>query len=81
MDISTAYDHQEHWKMNVGFMFTAFNLRRLMNIIDKNVLKEFLKELVLLFFYQYHRIKCIYSYCIQPYFLFNFSRLPKKASL
>jgi hypothetical protein len=71
----------KHASADVGFMFTAFNLRRLMNIIDRNVLKKFLKELVLLFFYQNHRIKCIYSYCIQPYFLFNFYLLTKKASV
>ena len=27
-------------------MFTAYNLRRLMNIIDKNVFNKFLQELV-----------------------------------
>jgi hypothetical protein len=35
---------------DVGFMFVAYNLRRLMNIIDKNTLKKFLKELMALFF-------------------------------
>jgi hypothetical protein len=34
---------------DVGLMFTAFNLRRLMNIINKNVFEEFLKELAFLF--------------------------------
>ncbi len=34
---------------DVGFMFTAFNLRRLMNIVDKNVFKKFLEELAFLF--------------------------------
>ena len=34
---------------DVGFMFVAYNLRRLMNIIDKNVLIKFLRELVYLF--------------------------------
>ena len=34
---------------DVGFMFVAYNLRRLMNIIDKNMLTKFLKELVSLF--------------------------------
>ena len=34
----------------VGLIFTAFNLRRLMNIIDKNSLKMFLQELGFLFF-------------------------------
>ena len=35
---------------DVGLMFTALNLRRLINIVDKNALKEYLKELALLFF-------------------------------
>lgn len=34
---------------DVGFMFVAYNLRRIMNIIDKNVLKKFLRELGFLF--------------------------------
>lgn len=35
---------------DVGLMFTAFNLRRLMNIIDKNEFKQFLKELTSMYF-------------------------------
>jgi hypothetical protein len=34
---------------DVGLMFTVYNLARLLNIIDKNVLKKFFKELALLF--------------------------------
>ena len=34
---------------DVGLMFTAFNLRRLINIIDKNLFKQFLGELASLF--------------------------------
>lgn len=34
---------------DVGFMFIAYNLRRLMNIIDKTMFTKFLQELVLLF--------------------------------
>jgi hypothetical protein len=34
---------------DVGLMFTAFNLRRLMNIIDKNAFKKFLQQLASLF--------------------------------
>ena len=33
---------------DVGLMFVAYNLRRLLNIIDKNVFMKFLQELVLL---------------------------------
>jgi hypothetical protein len=35
---------------DVGLMFTVLNLRRLMNIIDKNEFKKFLQELALLLF-------------------------------
>lgn len=35
---------------DIGLMFTAFNLRRLINIIDKNGFKQFLKELASLYF-------------------------------
>ena len=35
---------------DVGLMFVAYNLRRMMNILDKNIFKKFLKELVFLFF-------------------------------
>jgi transposase len=35
---------------DVGLMFTALNLRRLMNIIEKNTLRKFLKELAALYF-------------------------------
>ena len=34
---------------DVGFMFIAYNLRRIINLIDHDVLKKFLKELVFLF--------------------------------
>jgi transposase len=34
---------------DVGFMFIAYNLRRLMNIIDKNLLRKYLQELAFSF--------------------------------
>ena len=40
----------KHASADVGLMFTAFNLRRLLNIIDKTAFKKFLRELALLFF-------------------------------
>lgn len=36
---------------DVGMMFTAYNLRRLLNIIGKNEFKKYLKELILSYFY------------------------------
>lgn len=35
---------------DVGFMLIAYNLRRIMNILDKDVFKKFLRELCFLFF-------------------------------
>ena len=35
---------------DVGLMFVAYNLRRIMNILDKNIFKKFLAELGFLFF-------------------------------
>ena len=40
----------KHASADVGLMFTALNLRRLISIIDKNLLKKFLSELASLFF-------------------------------
>lgn len=40
---------KKHASADVGLMFTAFNLRRIMNIVDKNVFKKFLQELVFYF--------------------------------
>jgi hypothetical protein len=42
---------------DIGLMFTAFNLRRLINIIDKNRLKQFLKELAPFFALQIASLK------------------------
>ena len=39
----------KHAAADVGLIFTAFNLRRLFNLIDQNLLKKFLKELGFLF--------------------------------
>ena len=51
---------------DVGFMFVAYNLRRLMNIIDKNMFTKFLKELVALFFPKTSLLKAIRAgLCLQ----------------
>jgi transposase len=42
---------------DVGFMFVAYNLRRLMNIIDKAALKKYLLEFFILFFQELLTIK------------------------
>ncbi len=44
---------------DVGFMFIAYNLRRIMNILSQEVLKKFLGELCLLFFGIFDSLKAI----------------------
>lgn len=56
---------------DVGFMFVAYNLRRLMNIIGKNSFTKFLKELVALFSRKTGLIKTIRSFLGQ----LNFTNL------
>jgi transposase len=51
----------KHASADVGLMFTAFNLRRLMNIIDKNAFKKFLSELASLFYSKTAFIEVIFS--------------------
>jgi len=47
---------------DVGLMFVAYNLRRLMNIIGKDLLKKFLAELALLFLPPKDFIKDIFGH-------------------
>jgi hypothetical protein len=56
----------KHASADVGLMFTAFNLRRLMNLIDKNVLTKFLKELASLFFAKMASLKPISALLLLP---------------
>ena len=49
----------KHASADAGFMFVAYNLRRLINIIDRNLLTKFLQELVFLFFRRWVAVKPI----------------------
>jgi transposase len=53
---------------DVGLMFVAYNLRRIMNILDKNILKKFLKELCFLFFEKTTSTKTIRFNRLMPVF-------------
>jgi hypothetical protein len=53
---------------DVGFMFIAYNLRRLMNIIDKNLLTKFLKELAFLFSEMVTSLKAITFKMLHSFF-------------
>ncbi len=46
---------------DVGFIFSAYNLRRIFNLLDKNLLKEFLKGLGFCFFILRSYFKAIYE--------------------
>jgi hypothetical protein len=39
----------KHASADVGLIFTAYNLRRIFNLIDHNLLKQYLRILALLF--------------------------------
>lgn len=52
----------KHASADVGLIFTAYNLRRIFNLIDKNVLKQYLKELALLFWFKKGLFKPFYQF-------------------
>ncbi|MEK7225717.1 MAG: hypothetical protein AAB221_08545, partial [Bacteroidota bacterium] len=47
--ISLTKKGMERASADVGFMFIAYNLRRIINLIDHDVLIKFFRELVFLF--------------------------------
>ncbi len=69
---------------DVGLRFTALNLRRLMNIVDKNVLKQYFKELADLCFVGTASYKPNSALVTQPTFSFTYfqaqKRLPHRVS-
>ena len=48
-DFTALYDKGYHTGSDVGFMFIAFNLRRIISILGKDQMMEYLRILVLLF--------------------------------
>lgn len=54
---------------DVGLMFTAYNLRRILNLIDPKILQKVLKELVLPFFEKHLLGRFIKAYFRPPFFL------------
>jgi hypothetical protein len=64
-----------HASADVGLMFTAYNLRRLMNIIEKNALKKFLRELVSAFFKSFVASKAIRFKISASFFSLPFSKI------
>jgi transposase len=56
---------------DVGFMFTAYNLRRLFNLIDPKMLTNYLKKFVLYFLRLFTTIKLILSQNVTTQFFYN----------
>tara|TARA_R100000951_G_scaffold106510_1_gene101148 strand:- start:70 stop:1581 length:1512 start_codon:yes stop_codon:yes gene_type:complete len=57
----------QHASADVGMIFTAYNLRRIFNCIDKNVLKAYLKELGLYFLtFSSHFKTILATFSFQP---------------
>ncbi|MCH7658965.1 MAG: hypothetical protein IIB05_11695 [Bacteroidetes bacterium] len=74
-DFTALYDKGYHTgkqraSADVGFMFIAYNLRRIMNIVGKNALKKYLEVLVLLI----SRIYCPIRFKINPFKAINLSK-------
>jgi transposase len=59
---------------DVGFMFIAYNLRRMMNIIDKNLLTRFLGELAFLFSEILTSVKALIFKIRHPFFMQPFTK-------
>ena len=64
----------QHATADVGMIFTAYNLRRIFNTIDKNLLKEYLRELGLIFLI----LKQLFKAILSP---FNTSKFWKPSTL
>jgi len=56
---------------DVGLMFTAYNLRRIINILGKNVLKEYLRILVFHFVFVIGHIRAVLSRFWEAFFVRN----------
>lgn len=51
----------KHASADVGLIFTAFNLRRIINLVDKNILKKYLEVLAYFYFGFMACFKSIYA--------------------
>ena len=61
----------KHASADVGLIFTAYNLKRIFNLIDQNMLKQYLKVLALFFWFVKDAFKPCYDL-----FLFQNNQLP-----
>jgi len=72
---------KERASADVGLMFVAYNLRRLMNIIESERLKKYLSMLILLFSRIFHLIRLQKLKNNEPYFLTKLLRINFELSL
>lgn len=70
-----------HASADVGFIFTAYNLRRIMNLTDQNLLKKLLRELGLPFLVLRNHFKAIYSLFSREINTTHFSKTNVETSL
>ncbi|MEP7377621.1 MAG: transposase [Chitinophagaceae bacterium] len=63
----------KHASADVGFMFVAYNLRRLINIIDKNLFQKFLQELARIYLGIWASLK---AKCFKTSYSFSTSHFP-----
>ena len=66
---------------DVGLIFTALNLRRLMNIIDKNVFKKFLRELGFSICYPNSFTRAIFLLKAAPFSSLQFCKIKIKTAV
>ena len=64
----------KHASADAGFIFVAYNLRRLINIIDRNILTKFLQELVLLILRKWSLPKQFIFKLLHSFFEKSFTR-------
>lgn len=64
----------KHATADVGLIFTAYNLRRIFNLIDTNVLKQYLKTLSLLFW----DIRSLFKAFLAYFNFYNIVLFPQK---
>lgn len=67
----------QHASADVGLIFTAFNLRRIFNLLDKNELKKYLKVLDFLFLILKSQFKAIRSTIFSKKWLNNLQEKTK----
>ena len=64
---------------DVGYIFTAYNLRRIFNILGHDKLKKYLKGLIFDFFAYLNNFKAIYAFIISYIKIINTEKYLKKS--